>query len=404
MAQLFVLCFMYSTATSPAASSCSSSFEQLTPPKLQSKRARFADAVHNSTAEVQPARSVWDLIVFGFELEMLKLHMRVLHPVVAGFLVTEASIRFQTAKSKPTLLSDGLSAGTLPPYMREKTAVRVLGSDVAESRCKGRVLIGGSQGGVRKRYSGRCFQQQQRLATLEMFLERAGPDDLAVVSDVDEIARPEVLSSLASCHPYSQGAGPMEEGGGLVLSARQFKFGVHCDTGYVWYEGPKVYAARFLRREQRQRPWTAQSFDDLRRVGAFSLATQPRGAWHLTSFGSTLELHRKLTSFGAANLFAQEGALDIDRLTACTARCFELLDRGAPSACPPLATNRSHGWRKRMGGRLPPRLPGRRITQLAGAELPPPLLAHLEDFPASWFAFLQPPPQAVRQAGAGDVM
>ena len=73
MAQLFVLCFMYSTAASPVASSCSSSFEQLTPPKLRSKRARFADAVHNSTAEVQPARSVWDLIVFGFELEMLKV-------------------------------------------------------------------------------------------------------------------------------------------------------------------------------------------------------------------------------------------------------------------------------------------------------------------------------------------
>ena len=28
------------------------------------------------------------------------------------------------------------------------------------------------------------------------------------------------------------------------------QFGVHCDTGYIWYEGPKLYAVSWLRERE----------------------------------------------------------------------------------------------------------------------------------------------------------
>ena len=106
-------------------------------------------------------------------------------------------------------------------------------------------------------------------------------------------------------------------------------------------------------------------------------------AWHLTSFGSTDELLRKLTSFGAANLFTAQTALDPTRLAACTARCLELLSkgRGGPPACHTL-TDAAHITRTTWGGM--PRLPGRRISSLAAADLPPKLLRSPATYPAAW--------------------
>ena len=173
------------------------------------------------------------------------------------------------------------------------------------------------------------------------------------------------VRQLAACVPTT---GPLQ--GVYGLSARQFKFGVHCDTGYVWEEGayamlcyamlcyamlcygrrvrrcqghptvaparcacaeqspsraagPKMYAVRWLNRSS----WDAKGFDSMRPVtlyavparsesaaaldarhpppapwqaGRWSLPYVSEAAWHLTSFGSTEELLRKLTSFGAA--------------------------------------------------------------------------------------------------------
>eukprot|EP00966_Prymnesium_polylepis_P132859 3071032-Prymnesium_polylepis.1 len=58
-------------------------------------------AARATTTRRPRRRKVWDLIVFGHELPMLRLHMRTLQGVVAGFLVTESTTCFQQAKTKP---------------------------------------------------------------------------------------------------------------------------------------------------------------------------------------------------------------------------------------------------------------------------------------------------------------
>ena len=53
-------------------------------------------------------RRIFELITFGFELEMLKLHMRIMQPEVAGFLEVEATSTYQ-------LSTKGSSPAASPP-------------------------------------------------------------------------------------------------------------------------------------------------------------------------------------------------------------------------------------------------------------------------------------------------
>ena len=102
-----------------------------------------------------------------------------------------------------------------------------------------------------------------------------------------------------------------------MLTARQFKFGLHCDTGVVWADGPRLYTMRLLKKMVLNKE-AASGFDRLRTSYGYSSPTLINGGWHLTSFGSMDELMRKLTSFGAANMFAHHAdALDTHRLGAC---------------------------------------------------------------------------------------
>jgi len=75
---------------------------------------------NSSHSTPPPGRRIFEMITFGFELEMLTLHMRVMQPEVAGFLVAEATSTFQAVnqadltRSKPAVLSEALGNGTFP--------------------------------------------------------------------------------------------------------------------------------------------------------------------------------------------------------------------------------------------------------------------------------------------------
>ena len=245
-------------------------------PKVKSRRDAFRGGIANASAAgwAHPTRAnrrVWDLIVFGFELRMLELHLETLAPEVDGFLVSEASVCFQTGRPKRPLLTDALAAKTIDRTISPKVSVRVLSAADARARCKGE--------GLRK-YSSRCFQAVQRHVSLEMLLRVAAEDDLALVADVDEIARPHIVRQMAACVPHAPG--PLRQVYGL--SARQYKFGAHCDTGYVWEEGPKIYSVGWLNSSQ---AWSPKGFDSMRPAGRWSMPYVSEAAWHLTSFGST---------------------------------------------------------------------------------------------------------------------
>ena len=73
----------------------------------------------------------------------------------------------------------------------------------------------------------------------------AAPEDVALVADTDEIARPEAVRMLKRCYPFGASG---EEPGMLVLQARAFHYGVHCRGATVWEFGPHAFSVAFLNR------------------------------------------------------------------------------------------------------------------------------------------------------------
>lgn len=329
----------------------------------------------------KPQRKIWDCILFGFEFPLLLLHMHTLEHVIDGFLVTESTACFQTAKSKQAILSEALAAGTMPSSLASMTTVLVIArEDGIAAGCKDMVQrtshllpLNDSMSiphGSRIRFSGRCFQSVQRLALLSLLERKAAPDDLAFIADVDEIAAPQLVSLLRTCAPFPPLAmwprtpegGELDDSayaGYMHIAARQLLYGAHCDLGESWKDGPRLYLAGWLLRKFRvdssppslaakhawargkgdgtssvlassrwPRALVARRFDALRPMGngKEGALIARRGGWHLTSWGSASDVYRKLTTFGAAVRFGgDDDALDEGRIEACRRCCVALL-------------------------------------------------------------------------------
>ena len=440
---------------------CTALHGMLTPPANPRARQRFRRAVALNRAQ-QPVRKIWDCILFGFEMPLLLLHMQTLEAVVDGFLVTESTTCFQTSKAKPAVLSNALAAGSLPVALAKMTTVRVItleeGKDAGcrdmalPSRSSGGSADGGSQS---RSYSGRCFQSVQRLALLTLLAQKAAPDDLAFVADVDEIVAPRLVSLLRTCAPFppfedwhrhGMGAGHAQGSddfsaypGYIHIAARQLMYGAHCDFGETWKDGPRLYHAGWVLHEFRvdvsppskeaeaawargkargglnharwPRALVARRFDALRPMGhgKDGALVASGGGWHLTSWGSADDVHRKLTTFGAAARFGGGGgALDRVRLEACRRNCVELLFyRNASSPQPePTPCHLQTMAAMRLKRKAMPRnarrysirsvlADGRPLTAAVlrhvfrRGELPPYLIAHPEAFPTEWFSSLR---------------
>ena len=140
-----------------ATASCAA-FDALVKPPAAAG-ARKAYERDRSLARAAPMRRrIFDLILFGHEMDMLRLHMRTLEQVVDAFLVAEASTCFQTATKKRPLLSDALASGAWPTALAAKTVVKVV--TLADGLAAGcRDLHGGGSLGrhTGRRYSGRIL-------------------------------------------------------------------------------------------------------------------------------------------------------------------------------------------------------------------------------------------------------
>ena len=78
-----------------------------------------------------------------------------------------------------------------------------------------------------------------------------------------------------------------------------------------------------------------QAFDVNRNKGFYSTPVVSRGGWHLSSFGNASEFVRKVTTFGAANLFVENKGRDMfdeARIAACVHRCLGIIVKdGSPT-------------------------------------------------------------------------
>ena len=359
-------------------------------------------------------RRVWDLVTFGHDLQMLEFHMRQLESAVDGFLVSESTVCFQMRKTKPALLRDAIVAGSFPSSLVNMTRVSVVTAVTAKAVC-------GT--GQERRFSNRCLQQLQRFRGLEMLLEVARGDDLALVSDVDEIVRPSLIERMRQCIPCPPLARrranisrPWEcstwsAGNGLTtVLQRDFRTGLHCDGGADSWSAVKLHCANWLISEKAEGRLTQRSFDQLRITGT-KCPRIANGGWHLSSFGSTSDFVLKLRTFGAANRFDEQRFPSIfneSRLQACSYNCVDIIQpspissakRFAPVPCDAeispevieanrnarISVNRIDAWTGGTYNRFAERRWTLEAPPLGGADIPPYLRSHLEDFRSWWSA------------------
>ena len=324
-------------------------------------------------------RRVWDLIPLGLELDMLWLHTMTLESVVDGFLVMEATTTHTGDVRKPAFARDALANGTVPTAaIARKLRVRVI--DFAEERrrfCPNPHI--------------RCYEALQRFLLLDMLFEVAGPDDIALVNDVDEFVRPSVVTMLRQCYPFDAYSHSPPY---LSLRLSLFKFGVHCDHGAIFDLGARVFSVGTLmarysghaRATRTEREAMSVAFTNTRSRPTVVPGIEHAG-WHLTSFGAADYLAIKLRTFLHSNIFnsrerVAKGSLDVPRLERCIRWCLDLDKPSVGGVMPPCNGREDRASRH---------LPGIRRTNLASADLPGPLLHHRSRWPTSWFRFLDAP-------------
>lgn len=355
--------------------SCSWQLSAFRLPGSAEAAAAFRNATRRADETAHVQRRVWDLIPFGFELDMLLLHMRTLEQVVDGFLVTEATTTHIGDEPKPMLAADAVAAGRVPSSLVHKLHLRkVVFADERPRFCP--------------TMHTRCYEALQRFLLLEMLFEVAAPNDVALVNDVDEFARPSVVSMLRHCYPFDATSGMPYY---VVLRLSLFKFGVHCDHGNTFLLGTRAFSVGRLmttyghqaRVTPRQREAMSADFTETR-SRFFSAPMLPDAGWHLTSFGEPAELSRKLRTFLHANIFrtpdkVAKGSLDVHRLERCMRYCLDL-DRPMVGGLMPPCNSRTDPKSKP--------LPGTLRTSLATADLPRALVQHRAEWPSSWFRFV----------------
>lgn len=118
-------------------------------------------------------RRVFDLLPFGSEIQMLRLHISVLESVVDTFLVSEAPIWVGTLERKPLYLTQALPS--FAPSLQQRVLVRVvdLVAATGDPNACGSVSMGSRRrGGVRPgRKLAACLERWQRLETLRMLVQ-----------------------------------------------------------------------------------------------------------------------------------------------------------------------------------------------------------------------------------------
>ena len=278
-----------------------------------------------------------------------------------------------TTRKKPLLLTEIMANGSLP---KELAGVSISVHAVEYQKHKHRFC---SSGGP----PVRCFENFQRFMLVEALLQVAGPNDLALFGDVDEIARPSVVSMLAWCYPFD---GRLDwHAPYYILRLTLLKFGLHCDHGNTFVLGTRAFSVAALRTDYgNYKTATPQRLSQM--SFAFShtrlqkhMPVIPEAGWHLTSLGEPWELERKMATWLHANIFVDPRSRDLRRIERCQRYCLELAPTRGQTDWPP-CTSRDDPKSTH--------LPGRVITRLRDADLPAPLIHERSRYPSSWYRYV----------------
>lgn len=285
-------------------------------PMMKDHQLLLRAALEANAHEPRAVSRIWVMLPFGYELDMLKMHLTMLVPHVDGFLITESRSHLQDAEPKPAYLTEMMATeGALPSAVKAKVHVRVVSRE--EASCS-----------PYTRYdSSWCLEHYQREVLLDMLQSLASEDDIAILADTDEIASPHAIDLLRRCYPFQRRLVPSEdpnlprfEPGMLRLIATRYVYSFKCLDRARWDPGPRAYSVRWLKANALNGTYLTNT----RIRGAYSVAGLPEAAWHLASFGGATATSHRLRSWGHANLF-DESSRRTDILQRCIAHCRQLL-------------------------------------------------------------------------------
>lgn len=222
---------------------------------------------------------VYDCFVFSRELDLLEIRLNELSEVVDVFVLAESPFTFQGDPKPLTFEENRKRFAAFADRIRH-------------------VVVGDMPAGTRKRDHWRR-QSHQRNA-LAIGIEDARPDDVVVLSDVDEIPSAgsilesvETIDSLPTVHCFEQ---------------RMYKYFLNYQHRDPWSRsGPRAVRRRYLRSMQGLRyvrPPTAEPIrSTLRWLYASAYMQRPirrvvhrDAGWHFSAMGGVDEVAKRLSS------------------------------------------------------------------------------------------------------------
>jgi len=218
---------------------------------------------------------IYDCFLFHNELDLLEIRLHTLRDVVDRFVLVEAT---RTHQGEPKQLSYRDDRGRFCEFGDRIIAVVV--DDLPE----------GEDPPHREHFQRNCIIRG---------LGQCGPDDLLLISDVDEIPRPQAI-------PRAVPAGAL-----YVFEQTLYYYHLRCRGTAKWM------GTRLVRRADLTTPQA------VRESGG---AVVTNGGWHFSYFGGVEGIRTKLLSFSHQGA-QQSGVADPQRLAACIADGRDLWGR-----------------------------------------------------------------------------
>jgi beta-1,4-mannosyl-glycoprotein beta-1,4-N-acetylglucosaminyltransferase len=225
---------------------------------------------------------IWEGILFHNEVDMLRMHLGTMAPVVDRFVIVEGAYTFSGQK-KPQL--NFIANQAL--YAEWLNKIDYLVVDLPPN-------------------SNRWVNEHRQRDYIGTGLDKAAPDDIVLISDADEIANPEFVGNI-SYHS----SGP-----------------VAFDTWTYYYyldymmEPQEPTSCKCIVMGRKRDMHTPQSFRDLRLS-----VTSVKAGWHFSYLGGVKAIQEKISAFSHSE-YDQDYYKDPQHLNVAMASRRDLFDRG----------------------------------------------------------------------------
>ena len=215
-------------------------------------------------------RTVIDAFVFNDEFDMLRVHLDEMYDVVDIFVIAESTTTFQGDTKPLHLTNSNLSWLENDPVLRSKI----------------RIVVVDDMPTCNKTAAWEC-EFHQRNALARGFLRDVRDDDVVIISDVDEILRRDVATSLKFCNV------PLP----AVAQTSFYYYSAHWKKRFLWNH-PNIVSGQDVRRgmsiqqlrqgvkREANGQWVVRSKSILENAG-----------WHFSYFMKVNEIVRKIRSF-----------------------------------------------------------------------------------------------------------